>query len=296
VLLSMTGFSSRLASLKLPKFGKLSVFIEMKTVNSRFFESTCRLPNSLSFLEIMIVNALQKKLVRGRLYLSIRFSDENEAFENISPSLKLIEGYTKAIKDVKKSCKVSGDLSVQDLFQLPNAFVFKVNELNKKEELLILNEVKKSSDMLMDTRKEEGDYLEKDLKQRFAKCGKQIEAIKKHFDSLMKSVKKDIDGAMVSIKSGDQSIQPRLDELYTLLNKIDIHEEIVRFKSHLKSINTLFKTKQIEKGRRFDFILQELLREINTIMSKCSNFEISSAGVDVKVELEKAREQVQNVL
>ena len=81
-----------------------------------------------------------------------------------------------------------------------------------------------------------------------------------------------------------------------MLNKIDIHEEIVRFRSHLKVINKLLKSMQIEKGRRLDFMLQELARETNTITAKCSKFEIGSVAVDIKVELEKAREQVQNIV
>ena len=84
--------------------------------------------------------------------------------------------------------------------------------------------------------------------------------------------------------------------MYSTLNKIDVNEEIIRFESHLKNLESLLESKQVEKGKRFDFILQELMRETNTISAKCSNYEINSQAIDIKVELEKIREQVQNVL
>ena len=87
-----------------------------------------------------------------------------------------------------------------------------------------------------------------------------------------------------------------LAEKYGALDKMDVHEEIVRFRSHLDAVVSHMQSDTNEKGRKFDFILQELTREINTIMAKCSNYQISAYAVDVKVELEKAREQVQNIV
>ena len=296
VLLSMTGFSSKSISLRLPKLGKISLSIEMKAVNSRFFEVVCKLPNALSCLEIKIVNQLQKKLLRGRAYLTIRFAEDNEAFEEVRPSLKLVEGYLAASQKIKKLYKIKGDLSIQDFFQLPNIFVAGKETLTSDEEKIVLNAVMDAADQLMATRQEEGDSLGIDLQKRFVLCDEKIKEIKKQFDRLMKSLKQEIDSKLAIVENGDDVIKGQLEDLYVTLNKIDIHEEITRFKSHLKSSNALLKNKQIDKGRRFDFILQELLREINTIMAKCSSYDISSVGVDIKVELEKAREQVQNIL
>ena len=123
-----------------------------------------------------------------------------------------------------------------------------------------------------------------------------MEGIHKLSEKLMTSLKQQVDQHLVLVEKSDELAKLKLQDLYAMVNKADIHEEITRFKSHLASVDTLLKSKEIDKGKRLDFILQELLRETNTVMSKCSDFDISSLGVDIKVELEKAREQVQNIV
>ena len=112
----------------------------------------------------------------------------------------------------------------------------------------------------------------------------------------MKQQKEHVKKILARIQKGDPEAEKQLGEQYELINKIDIHEEIVRFKSHLNSTKKLLTSKQAEKGKRFEFIMQELGRAVNTIAAKCSNFEISSVAVDLKVELEKVREQIQNIV
>ena len=113
---------------------------------------------------------------------------------------------------------------------------------------------------------------------------------------MIQTVKNNIAEKIALVEKGDELAKLQLEDLYGVLNKIDVHEEITRFQSHLKSIDSLFANERREKGKRLDFILQELLRETNTTMAKCSNYDISSMCVDIKVELEKAREQVQNIV
>ena len=113
----------------------------------------------------------------------------------------------------------------------------------------------------------------------------------------MAEQKKKIDEQLIIVQNDTDASKTALDDLYVELNKMDIHEEITRFNGHLESVNKLLvAADHVDKGKRIDFILQELLRETNTIMAKCSTFGISSCGIDIKVELEKAREQVQNVV
>jgi len=112
----------------------------------------------------------------------------------------------------------------------------------------------------------------------------------------MKSLKQEIKVKLTEVEEGDELAKLKLENLYITLNKADVHEEIIRFKSHLTSLETLFGSDAIDIGKRLDFILQELLRETNTTMAKCSSVDISSVGVDIKVDLEKAREQAQNIV
>lgn len=292
----MTGFASKTVVLDLPKSGKVALFIEIKTINSRFFETQCKLPTALSALEVKIVSLVQKKLLRGRVYISVRFAEENELFEEILPSFKNLKNYLAIAHEIKKKYKVAGELTIADIFQLPNIFVSTTSVLTQKEEEAILGMIEGVADAVIKTRQEEGKALQKDLQKIFLNCGKKIEAIEKYAVQLIDTLKQEIDRHILLVEQANEQAKLKLEELYITLNKVDIHEEITRFKSHLASIDLLLRAKEVDKGKRLDFILQELLRETNTIMAKCSHFDISSSGVDIKVELEKAREQVQNII
>lgn len=296
MLVSMTGFGSGTIVID-TRFGKLSLVVEMKTVNSRYFEATCKLPLTLSGLEVKIVNLLQGLLARGRLYLIARFAEDSEVFENVTLSPKVVEKYLEAAGEIKKKFHVTGDLSVADIFALPNVFEVGRTEFTEAEEKDILAGIERIAEQLVQMRMQEGARLQLDLEKRFAICAQKIADISVYFEQVMQEQKELVDKQLALSKDGDEQAKHQLDESYVTLNKMDIHEEITRFNSHLVSVRELLKdAKHQDKGKRFDFILQELLREINTLMAKCAHFTISSLSVDIKVELEKAREQIQNIV
>ncbi len=296
MLLSMTGFGSGTIVIN-TRSGKLSLTVEMKTINSRYFEATCKLPITLSSLEVKILNLLQSCFGRGRLYLIARFTEDSEVFENVNPSLKVIEQYIAAANLVKAKFNLSGDLSVTDVLGLPNAFELGKSEFTADEEKEILAGMGKIAEKLTLMRTQEGARLQADLEKRFAVCAQKIADISVYFEQVMQEQKDLVDKQLALSQGGDEQAKHQLEEAYVTLNKMDVHEEITRFNSHLASVRDLLKdAKQHDKGKRFDFILQELLREVNTLMAKCSHFTISSLSVDIKVELEKAREQIQNIV
>jgi uncharacterized protein (TIGR00255 family) len=292
----MTGFGSGMVVIN-TRAGKLSLLVEMKTINSRYFEATCKLPITLSSLEVKILNLLQGSLGRGRLYLVARFAEDSEIVENVTPSLKVIEQYIAAANLVKKKFNLSGDFSVTDVLGLPNVFELGRNEFTEDEEKEFLAGIEKIAEQLTQMRTQEGSRLQIDLEKRFALCAQKIADISIYFEQVMQDQKDLVDKQLALSQGGDEQAKLQLEELYVNLNKIDIHEEITRFNSHLASVRELLKdAKHHDKGKRLDFILQELLREINTLMAKCAHFTISSLSVDIKVELEKAREQIQNIV
>ncbi len=297
MFLSMTGFAGKTEILKLSKDEQVSLFIELKTINSRFFEVTCKLPNALSALEIKITNKLKDKLLRGRVFLSVKILENDGALLKVTPSIKLLEEYLSALSDIKKKFKISGDLTISDVLNLPNIFSSQPVEFDIKAQTFVLKTIDDLIESLIKSRSVEGVQLKKDLEKRFDICGKKMTSVKKRFDSFVKE-KKDELKKILSIyqESANEESKLKLDEIYSLLNKIDVHEEIVRFESHLKNAKNITKDADIEKGKRLDFVLQELLRESNTILAKCSDFEISTLAVDIKVELEKVREQAQNIV
>jgi len=296
VLLSMTGYSNGTVVLH-TKGGEFSVELELKTINTRYFEALCKLPASFSFLELKIVNSLQEKLIRGRTYLTVRFTEGNEVFDSITPSLKVIEGYVKASELIKEKFGVDGKLELSELMRFPNVFVQQKSELSDAEQKEFFDGLTHLIEKLLKTRAEEGLRLQADLEGRFDLCAKRMAEIEKNFDIAIVEHKKLVDAQLKLTQDGDEFAKKQAEDLLMALNKMDIHEELTRFNSHLKSVKNVFADKTVlEKGKRLDFIMQELLREINTLMAKCPTFEVSTLSVDVKVELEKAREQVQNIV
>ena len=293
----MTGFASKTESFKIGKDDKISLSIDLKSINTRFFECSCRLPSILSSLEIKIIHSLKAKLFRGRVYLNVRILETDGVLTKISPSTKLLEEYLRALDVIKKQFGIKGGVTLSDVLSLPNIFSAQSIEVDKKTENSILKIIDKLADDLIKSRALEGAELKKDLDKRFAACTKSMTEIKKRFKIFVKKHKDEVKKILIKYqKNADEESKLRLDELYSLLNKIDVHEEIVRFESHLKNSKKVLKDDRTEKGKRLDFILQELLRESNTILAKCSDFDISTQAVDIKVELEKIREQAQNIV
>lgn len=282
--------------IQLKGVGKVSLAIDVKAVNSRFFESICKLPSLLSALEVSINSTLQRSLLRGRVYLTIRLGKENEVFESITLSDRAVEGYVAAAKAIKEKFGVQGELTLNDVMQLPNVFVAERSELSKEEETVILQFVQQAAENLNKTRKEEGDTLQKDIEMRLQTCAQKVGEITQVFEALMVEQKKLIVQYHEAAQTGDEQAKADLESAYAILNKIDINEEVTRFNSHRASVCTFLEAEQQEKGKRLDFILQELMREVNTMMAKCSSYQISAAAVDIKVELEKIREQIQNIV
>ncbi|MFC1894900.1 YicC family protein [Candidatus Dependentiae bacterium] len=296
MFLSMTGFGSKTIVLPISKEKEVSFLIEIKTINSRFFESVCKIPSFLSSHEIKIIKQLKEKLVRGRIYLVVKLVDEFGSLDKIAPSINIIEEYLKSIKVIKNKFKVSGDLNISDLLGLPNIFATKKTDISDKVINNLLKQIDNVIDQVLSSRKQEGKVLQKDLEKRFVKCLTNINEIKTLFKKLMTKQKNKIKKVLSQIEKGDETNKQQLDEMYVVLNKIDIQEEITRFNCHLENVKKVMKDKSSEKGKRIDFILQEILRESNTILAKCSSYNISANAVDIKVELEKIREQVQNIV
>ena len=296
MFLSMTGFGAARESLLVEKNKKVNFSVEVKSLNSRFFEAVCKLPGPLNSIEIKVVELLKKKLVRGRIYLTVRAAEESYVFHTVKINTAMIKDYIAASKEIKNDFKLKGDLDVSEVLNLPNVFIAEEKDISGTVEKDVLKLVEKATNQLIKSRAAEGENLKKDLETFFEVSSKKMVEIKKLFMKLMKAKKDAIKSILSSDKRNEESEKLKLDELYSLVNKIDINEEITRFDSHLKVVKNVFKDKTLTKGKRLDFILQELVRELNTINAKSGSFDISSLAVDIKVELEKAREQVQNII
>jgi len=297
MVLSMTGFASKTATLMLADGSEIQVTIDVKTLNSRFFEATCKLSHAINHLETEIISLLKPKLLRGHAYVTIILQNTQALHGAIKPSVKIIEGYVGAIDQIKKSVSVEGTLSINDLLLLPDIFETEKKEIDTKFEQQLLTLVGELADKVTETRKKEGSALKKDLEQRFTAIEKEISSVEKAATVLMENKKKEVAQTIKEIdEQQDETFDARKSALYISLDKMDIHEEIVRFKSHLKNIKQQLVSETKEKGKRLDFTLQELAREVNTLSSKCSDASITAQAINIKVDLEKSREQTQNIV
>ena len=296
MITSMTGFASRTITILERDEEQCALDIEIKTFNSRFFEPSCKLPGTLSAYEMEVVQRLKASLHRGRVYCTVRINSYSALLEKLVFSPTRVEEYLATVDILRDKYKLTGELKLNEVISLPNIFATERAHLPEEAIKRFLDGIGEVIDQVVAEREQEGRNLLADLTGRFDRARELIDNIDAAIQKILARLKEQLNEERQKAQDGDEEAKAMLAEKYGALDKMDVHEEIVRFRSHLEAANGHLRSDVREKGRKFDFILQELMREINTIMAKCSNYEISAYAVDVKVELEKAREQVQNIV
>ena len=304
MVISMTGFGSSIISLPIIDTGTgstqtMQVSLTLKTLNSRFFEVNCRLPTSLSFLETELIRYFKNELNRGTVQFTIYMSSPSLLTGVVEPALSTIEGYLTALTTIQKKFSLKGTIEIGDFMHLPNIFETKDTPLEKETVDLLWTAIHSLTKKCQDSRIQEGASLSKDLNERIAAMT-QLHAelaprAKEFMEHKKKQLIENLRAVLVDVSS-ELTAESQISAIYNQLERIDIHEELVRFSTHLDSLSTVLASPDISKGKKIDFILQELFRETNTIASKCSDAHISSLAISIKVELEKARKQAQNLV
>ncbi len=290
MLSSMTGMGQGIG-----KVGELVAETEIKSLNSRFLDLSFRLPREVSINEFELRNEIKKYIKRGKLSITIKVQiPQSEKFKSTID----IDGLNNALellKTLQKAANITDKLSIDTLLNLQQ-FYLTDKEINSDESIeaikfsLVeaLNELKKM-------RQQEGAELEKDLNERISNIEKntiKIEGISKK--SVEEYYNRFIDRANQLAKDYVNDEDRFRTELALLIEKYDTTEEIVRLKSHIKLFRDTIKNNS-EAGRKLNFIVQEMNREANTINSKSVSTEILHTGILIKEELEKIREQIQNI-
>ena len=294
MLLSMTGFIEKSVSVTVND-AKLNVTISLKSINSRFFEAVIKFPYQLSRLETKVSKMLKKNLHRGRVYATLHIEDEVALKSEIDASLPVIEKYLNAVNTIKKSFSIAGNISLSDLINLPNVFISKERKIDNEAENVILSSIDSLSNGLIELQKVEGESILADFKKRITIVNKEIGKIKTLSKKNIVKHREEFNNQLKKIENKELT-DTKQAVLYALLDKIDINEETVLFKSYLNQLKNILEDETIEKGKRISFTLQELNREINTISAKCSDTSIGKDSITIKVELEKLREQAQNII
>lgn len=293
---SMTGFATKSLMLTIHE-SKVPTTVSIKSLNSRYFDSNCKLPYPLANLETEFIKLFKTKLHRGSITFTIHLANPNAFKGSVEPSINTLKSYLNALDTIKKTFAIEGTLSIANVLLLPNIFVTEEQELDEKTKSILFETTNQMITELIAMQSKEGEALKKDIIERIGIIDKEIKAIEIAFEALMITQKQKVSEALAEFENDvSKFAEMQKNAVYAVLDKIDVHEEIVRFKNHLKTLFASLESKDIEKGKRIDFILQELSREINTITAKCSDGTISSHAINIKVELEKAREQTQNIV
>ncbi len=285
---SMTGFA-RAAS---PR--KEGWAVEIRSLNHRYFEFSLKVPSSLYGLEDRIREFCQTRLRRGKV--TVNLTEANPfPYEEVALDEKVLRFYLNAVRRIQKKFQLKGEISVSDLLALPRIFsVEKKAEAPEKFWPSIKILLEQAVGGLIQARQREGKTLSKDLLYRIQKIGKSVSEIEARVDLFPKEHFERIRTRIEEL-FGQKAKEERVwQEALLLAEKSDITEEIVRLRSHLG----LFKQKVTaggETGKELDFILQEMNREVNTLGSKAQDIRVSREVVSMKAELEKIREQVQNI-
>lgn len=299
---SMTGFSSINIALPLQDGIQSQVSLSLKTLNSRFFESNCKLPHALNYLETDLIKLFKSEFKRGTIYFSLHMNNLGSLTRTVQPSLTLIGQYVQAVQKIKDSFTVQGNLDLSNLLQLPDIFETQEIQFNQSTIDILMDAIKDLVESVQKARLQEGEKLAEDLFARIKVMEEYIQKLEPRAEESQEKRKEQILQNFKDLLKQSQITESELTReaqavsIYNQLDKIAIHEEIVRFKLHLENLKNILNNKDLEKGKKIDFTLQELFREINTIAAKCSDAIISSIVINIKVELEKAREQAQNII
>ena len=273
-----------------------TVTAEMRSVNHRFLDLSIHLPKNYSWLEADLIKILKLYFQRGKidLYVSI----ENVADHNhwqLEFNRELLVGYLKNFKQIKNEFKLSGKIRMEQLLLIPELFVIKENIDEEAIKKAVLKAAQGAAEELLLMREKEGEIITSDLIKRITFLQETIGKIQELASGLPNLYREKLSQNIKEVLGEVEIDENRLaTEVLFYVDRSSITEEIVRFKSHLEQFLSTLSTKG-SIGRKLNFITQELHREANTIASKTVDLSISEYIVDIKTEIEKIREQVQNI-
>lgn len=296
MLQSMTGYTGISFSLENSNKEIINFETSLKSLNSRYFEIHIKMPPSFYPIEHKIVKILKKSLKRGSIYLTINCLDPDKLMNKINVCFGTLNSYVDALNGIKTKYNINDDIKFGDIIRLPNIFSSSDMNLTQDQEEKILEKMRLIAENLVLERSKEGSELEKDISSRIDSMENNIEAVKQEFERHFQDKQNKINEQLNNLVKDSNEGELVRNYLYSVLDKMDITEEIVRFQSHLKKIKEVIGSNILEKGKTLDFTFQELGREINTILSKTPSTLISNIALNVKVEIEKSREQIQNII
>ena len=276
--------------------GGLVCQVEMRSVNHRHLETRVFLPKAYSQFEEDFKKELKLSLSRGKVDVQVSLSFEGQTEEKLSYDESVLEGFLALKKQLEAKLEQPLPINMNDLLQLKGLFTYSQPEVDEGEILkLFKTALNEAAKQLVAMRSTEGGLLAKEMQARLAYMATLIEPITNYKQELTDIYKSRLENAVQQAGGIFSSEDPRiLQEVGIFIDKGDVTEELERLRTHLTHFNELIESNE-PVGRKLDFLLQEFNREANTLCSKAGHAKVAEIGVELKVEIEKLREQVQNI-
>lgn len=277
--------------------GKFGFTLSLKSVNHRFLDLHFRLPSGTDSLEMQLRRLLKEKVARGHLEVSL--SLDRSSGETFSLNRELVSGYIAAFRAAASEFALASEPDLNAVFRIPGALDSSTEAADGEIEGAVMTKVAEAIDRLNQMREEEGRGIVRELRQRMAHLQEAAQAVQEHRRAVLHSYTERLQSRLQELLGSTVDRERVLQEAALLVDRSDIQEEIVRLENHVQHFLGLL-DEGGEIGKKLDFLLQEMNREANTLLSKTSGLagealKITEAGLAIKSEIEKSREQVQNL-
>ena len=290
MVVSMTGFGRSRAESE-----RFSVTVEVKTVNHRFCEFHIRMPRQLLKTEEKIKKKLGEHIKRGRVEVFVTLEGEGIVSRSVHIDWKALDELVHHISEIKNRYSITGEIELRDIVSREEIIhIEEIEAENEELELLVLSAVEDAGSQLVQMRRLEGSALEKDVLQHIEQLKENISSVNKLAPNVVEQYRERLHKKMAEFMDNQTDEDRILTEVAFFADKADISEEIARLESHVSQFKDIVKTNE-PLGRKLDFLLQEMNREVNTIGSKANDSRIAREVVEMKSLLEKVKEQVQNI-
>lgn len=272
------------------------ITVEMKSVNHRYLDVNIKMPKKLNFFEAAIRSELKNYIQRGKVDIFITYEDYTESNVCVKYNKELAAEYMKYLNQMAEDFSLDNDVRISCLSRYPEILTMEEQTIDEEKLWQLLDKaIKGAAEGFVETRIREGEHLRDDLIEKLDGMLSHVEFITERSPQIIAEYKQKLEDKVKELLADPKVDENRLlMEVTIFADRVCVDEELVRLKSHIETTkDTLLQGGSI--GRKLDFIAQEMNREANTILSKSSDLEISNRAIELKTEIEKVREQIQNI-
>lgn len=290
MIVSMTGFGRSNVEL-----GDLTITVEVKSVNHRFSEFNIRMPRQLLVIEDKIKKKISELVTRGRVEVFITLAGTGHISSKVTVDWQLLDEYVSSIKAIQEKYQIDKMISLQDILTREDIITIDEDGTGNEElESVVLSAALEATKQLHMMRINEGKVLEEDIHTQLTALEKKVKNLREYAPKVVLHYTERLHKRMEEFANGVIDESRIVNEVAIFADKADINEELTRLQSHIEQFHKIMKMNE-PVGRKLDFLLQEMNREVNTIGSKANDSNVAREVVEMKSLLEKMKEQVQNI-